>query len=115
MGKLTMAVKQFATALDNRIKTMEATLGQKALEYARNDDRLHNFNAASKMTGKIPEVCLMGMKLKHTVSIQDMITDIEDGKLPSIELVEEKIGDEINYLVLLEAMIKNRIAKKEDE
>ena len=41
-----------------------------------------------------------------------MLDDIDAGKFPNIEAVDEKIGDLINYLILCEASIKDKI--KED-
>jgi hypothetical protein len=38
-----------------------------------------------------------------------MLDDIEKNKLPKREYVEEKIGDLINYLILCEASIKDRM------
>ena len=35
--------------------------------------------------------------------------DIEEGKLPTEKYVDEKIGDMINYLILQEASIKQKI------
>jgi len=38
-----------------------------------------------------------------------MLTDIREGKLPTADYVDEKIGDMINYLILQEASIKQKI------
>jgi hypothetical protein len=38
-----------------------------------------------------------------------MLDDIEIGALPKEETVDEKIGDLINYLILCEASIKEKI------
>jgi hypothetical protein len=38
-----------------------------------------------------------------------MLNDIEQGKLPAEAYVDEKIGDLINYLILCEASIKEKI------
>ena len=106
---------EFKIVLNDRLSDTEHILGVKAKEYMRGDDRLHNFNVASRMSGETPEDCLMGMKLKHTVAISDIVDDVRNDKLPTLDLLKEKIGDEINYLILLEAMITNRIIKKESE
>ena len=58
-----------------------------------------------------PEKALLGMKTKHTVSILDIVDDLDTGNLPSGELLCEKIGDELNYLILLKALILERICK----
>lgn len=49
------------------------------------------------------------MRDKHEVSIMDIIDDIDRGILPHPKLIDEKIGDSINYLVLLEALLYDRI------
>ena len=41
-----------------------------------------------------------------------MLDDMDNGKFPKEETVNEKIGDLINYLILCEASIKDKI--KED-
>ena len=51
----------------------------------------------------------MGFMLKHIVSINDIIEQSKEGKLPSREVIDEKIGDVINYFILLEACLVERI------
>ena len=43
---------------------------------------------------------------KHTVSIYDLINDAEIGKDIPLEMWDEKIGDSINYLLLLNALVR---------
>ncbi|NMC10240.1 MAG: hypothetical protein GYA39_04580 [Methanothrix sp.] len=85
-----------------------STLQIKAKEYGTTD-RLHNFKMAAAIQGVEPETALLGMWAKHLVSVIDIIHDIEQhGKLPTKELLSEKITDSINYLLLLEALIEER-------
>lgn len=79
------------------------TLKAKAQEYATDGDRLHNFKAAAAVQGITPMQAIGGMMAKHTVSVYDMIGT--DADYP-IELWEEKIKDNINYLFLLWAMVQ---------
>lgn len=44
---------------------------------------------------------------KHTVSVYDLIEDYEQGKAISKEMWDEKIGDSINYLLLLTALLED--------
>ena len=81
--------------------------GTKNKEYSRNNDKLHNFKCAGRLLDTTPEFALLGMFSKHMVSIIDIVDDIPD--LPDYSLLEEKITDAINYLVLLEALVKERI------
>ena len=50
-----------------------------------------------------PQKALAGMFMKHLVSVLDLI---EGSLSPSEYMVNEKIGDAINYLILLEAVLK---------
>ena len=84
-------------------------LAKKAIEYSRNDNRFHNFIAAGRRLGCDPIVALVGMKEKHSVSLADMLEDLKDGKLPTRVMLDEKFGDEINYLILEYAMFRERI------
>lgn len=99
-----MNTEQFNKILKARLEKIESVLSKKAEEYADGDeDRLHNFNVGAAFTGKPREKVLWGMALKHIISIQDMIEDIEKGQIPNYAIVNEKLGDFINYGVLLEA------------
>lgn len=98
----------FDNVVEKRIKLILEVLGRKGIEYSR-DDRFSNFKTAARRLDTTPEKALWGMREKHEVSINDILLDLDNGKLPSIELVEEKIGDDINYLILLEGMLKERI------
>lgn len=99
----------FQKILDFRFQACKAVLSTKSREYARSDDRLHNFKRAGAMLGVSPEQALLGMWSKHIISILDIVTDIvEYGNLPSDKIIEEKFTDSINYLTLLEALIIER-------
>ena len=62
------------------------------------------------MLGCTPEKALVGMWTKHIISILDIVDGIE-AKAPADAVIEEKIGDAVNYLILLEAMLKERNQK----
>lgn len=98
-------MRQFEVVLQERLKKIQETLVEKAKQYQRNDDRYHNFRKAAALTGKTPEQCLWGFCLKHIVALDDYINDLPDKRMPQ-EQWDEKIGDIINYLILLEAMTK---------
>lgn len=86
-------------------KHIKGVMCSKSAEYARNNDKLHNFKKAAKMSGKTPIECLRGMMLKHDVSIEDMLDDLILGKTFSQELWQEKLHDKINYMFLLWAIL----------
>jgi len=104
-----MNSNEFDKVVNKRLKLIESILQSKRAEYAPGGgDRLHNFKRASEMLRVTPEKALIGMWTKHIISILDIIDSIPE-KIPSEELLEEKIGDAINYLILLESMVKERI------
>lgn len=104
-----MKEQEFQEVLQQRLKKIEETLGNKAKEYAAEGDKLHNFNVGARITGQIREKVLWGFALKHYISFMDILDNMELGKLPSEAIVDEKIGDLINYLVLVEASIKDKL------
>lgn len=103
-----MRTEQFENIINNRIETCKSVLCSKAEEYAT-DDRLHNFKVAGKLQKCTAVKALGGMMAKHTVSVYDLIDDYEQGKAISQEMWTEKIGDSINYLLLLTAMLEEKI------
>ena len=96
-----MTNEVFVTILESRINAMRETLAAKAKEYATSD-RLHNFKRSARLLDCSPPQALLGFLTKHLVSIVDMV---QAGNHP-ISQWDEKIGDAINYLVLLEAIVK---------
>jgi hypothetical protein len=54
------------------------------------------------------------MMVKHTVSVDDIIDGLSKGIVPPKELVAEKIGDSIDYLLLLEGLIEEERRKREE-
>jgi hypothetical protein len=104
-----MTEQEFDALVEKRLDLTREVLIIKGREYRRNSDPLHNFNMASKLNNTTREKALWGFATKHLVSFLDMLDDIEKNKLPKKEYVEEKIGDLINYLILCEASIKDRM------
>lgn len=103
-----MTDDQFNEILNSRLIKIQNVLGKKAAEYARGD-RLSNFKRAAAAMQCSPEQACISFWMKHVVSILDMVNDIGEGKpVAPYSLWDEKIGDAINYLVLLEALISER-------
>lgn len=102
-----MNIEKFNDVLDRTLNKCVATLGVKADEYAT-DDRLHNFKVAAAIQNCTPITALAGMMAKHTVSVYDLIQRQEQGLVVPREMWEEKIGDSINYLLLLTALVEER-------
>jgi hypothetical protein len=92
---------RFNQLLEDRLNKIKSVLASKAVEYSHDDDRLYNFKRSAQIRGKgTQQDALSTMWTKHLTSVFDMI----DGKIPvTTAMIDEKIGDSINYLILLEA------------
>ena len=99
----------FDTVVEDRVQKIAKILSHKAREYAADEDRFHNFNTAARIDNTYPERALKGMWMKHLVSVFDLIdwAEAASHKITG-ELIDEKIGDAINYLILLEGMLLQR-------
>ncbi len=106
-----MTQKEFDDHLEWRLNEIQNVLGVKAKEYVRNDNPLHNFEVGAEMTGDSPAKVLDGFLLKHIISYRDMLNDLDEGKVPDAEKVQEKFGDIINYFILQEGLMYDLINK----
>lgn len=108
-----MTFQEFENILACRLNAIQTSLGEKARGYAFNDDRLYNFKVGARINNESPVDTLWGYATKHLVSVVDLV----EGRLPATkENIDEKVGDLINYLILLEALLKedaeNRLTRK---
>lgn len=101
---------RFNAIVNRRFEECEAVLASKDEEYSSETDRLHNFYVAARMQGCSPPKALQGMLVKHIVSVWDMIDrmDRDPVYVPDRALIKDKIGDVINYMVLLEGLMDDR-------
>ena len=106
-----MTPQDFQKLLQTRMDKTANILSSKSAEYAFDNDKLFNFKAAARIDNITSEQALWGMFLKHLVSVQDLV---KGRKKPSVSLIDEKIGDAINYLCLLEAIFIEKITDKEE-
>ena len=106
MLERSVTTEEFNKIIENRLEKIRSVLFAKAGEYASSTDRMHNFNVAARINDQTPEQALWGMYTKHLVSVLDLISwaEICPEKL-SKERVDEKIGDSINYHILLEGLL----------
>jgi hypothetical protein len=105
-----MKRERFTKIVVHRLNECQDVLTMKAAEYAPAKDRLANFKKAAVLQGSGPEQALGGMLAKHVVAIYDFLLT------PSLIKQEqwlEKIGDSINYLLLLEAVLQEEYWDKE--
>ena len=96
--------------VEERDKTIRMTidkcmrvLKEKAEGYSTDEDVLHNFRVAAGLQGCSVTQALAGMMTKHTVSVYDMINS---GQAYAPDIWDEKIGDLMNYLLLLRTAVK---------
>lgn len=103
-----MTQTEFAKILESRIQKLRDTLITKRNEYAT-EDVLHNFKVLLTINQlETPVQVLWGYLRKHLVSLYDMV---EGKKILTVELLNEKIGDSIVYLTLLEALFLERLSQ----
>ena len=93
--------EEFNLSVNNTLKRCENTLIKKNKEYAPNDDPLNNFKEGAEMSGLSMEQVLFMYCLKHLVSLRDIVVRKVDS---NTEMLREKTGDIINYMVLLNAI-----------
>ena len=104
---------KFEECIENRIRNIREILLVKAKEYASEDNRFHNFDVAARILNNTPEQALQGMMLKHIVSVFDLIEWTETNtNMLTEQIIDEKIGDTINYLILLEGLLLRRMETK---
>jgi len=101
-----MTAQQFDMILEQQIVSIRAVLQSKSSDYATGQDRLHNFKSAVPEFGNTASEVCWGYLTKHLVSVRDLTKGIRTG---SIEMIDEKIGDAINYLILLKAILIEQI------
>ena len=102
-----MTREDFSNRVEKRIDLVRQSLLTKHKEYAKDDNVFRNFDEAAgglSLHGSSAEV-LWSYMTKHLVSIKDIVAD---NKPVDTAIVSEKIGDIINYLILLEAMLNQQ-------
>ena len=102
-----MTREDFSKKVEKRIDLVRQSLLTKHKEYAKDDNVFRNFDEAAgglSLHSTSAEV-LWSYMTKHLVSIKDIVAD---NKPVDPAIVSEKIGDIINYLILLEAMLNQQ-------
>jgi hypothetical protein len=103
-----MTASEFNRIVEDRLKKIRSVLASKAPEYATSE-RLHNFKTSAKEFGGTPGEAAWDWLKKHLVSIHDMVMGLRPATPANID---EKIGDAINYLILLEALLLEPFIEK---
>lgn len=89
-----MKEESFDKIVEKRCEAIKETLTHKAFEYATDKSRFHNFEMAARKLDVTPEKALMGIKIKHDVSVDDLVEWVKNSpeKL-NHSIINEKIGD----------------------
>lgn len=104
-----MKAEDFNRLVEARVETSKSVLCRKAEEYASSLDRLANFKKCAVLMNSTPEKALLGQVSKHIVAISDFIEALESGGKPiPWDWWDEKIGDTINFMMLLEGLLRER-------
>lgn len=104
-----MTAEVFNELVERKLSETRNQLIRKGAEYAKGADRLSNFKAAGMLLGEPPEKVLFGFVIKHFVALRDFIYD--GGSEVTIEAWAEKTGDVRNYMILLDALVEERLAE----
>jgi hypothetical protein len=125
----------FKEILERRLRLTREVLGSKEKEYANNTDRFHNFHVIAGILECTPAEALIGPMSKHIFSVIDILVAQEfdpwlfenmikhinkrikrlerqssmKSQNLTIKYIDEKIGDTINYLILLEGLLHGKI------
>jgi hypothetical protein len=100
-----MNSEEFEAIFEGVVGACRQVLVKKASEYATDEDRLHNFKVAAALNNELPTQACWGFATKHIVSIADMV---KTGIIYPDATWEEKIGDALNYLILLRALVEEQ-------
>ncbi len=108
-----MNFEEFDVLVNARLNKCQNTLCVKAKEYATDDNRLHNFEEAGRMQGTTSSAACLSFGMKHIISVIDIVKAIgNNNAIVTKSVIDEKIGDTINYLLLLEACITQEMKER---
>ncbi len=97
-----MTSKDFNKLVEDTFEMCRQTLSVKQDEYNLDADRLSFFKEGNELTKLTPEQTCYLFMYKHIKSLADMVAS--KNKFPKA-LWDEKIKDNINYLILLRGLI----------
>lgn len=99
-----MKTEEFNKIVEEIFDVCRKTLTVKQNEYNLDEDRLSFFKEGNELTKLSPERTLYMFMYKHIKSLADMVAS--EKKYPEA-LFLEKIKDNIDYLILLYALLKD--------
>jgi hypothetical protein len=104
-----MTRKQFVQdVVQRRVQLIQEVLEHKNSEYADKEDVFKAFTESLPLSfHDTKQAVAWEFMVKHLQSIKMIIeAKAKSGKLPDEKVLEEKIGDAVNYLILIEGMFK---------
>jgi len=109
-----MNTAEFNKVIEKRIGLIKLIMLSKGKEYSIDSDKFHNFKQSVGISfHKCPEKIAWEFAVKHFQSIKDTLDSVDNGAVNYTDkYIEEKIGDAINYLILIEGMLKERLYNK---
>lgn len=112
-----MTHKEFEQVFERAVERSKGVLFSKLKEYTSDDDQLESFKTQAGMSlAATPMGIAYELMVKHIYSVRKMVQEFEEcGKRPSIRLMNEKFGDSINYLILIEALFLESIYLTQQE
>jgi hypothetical protein len=105
-----MDKKKLLKHIEHRINKCKDVLSYKNSEYASQQDVMSNFRNAANFLGTTPEKVAFCYMMKHFESIKSILYD---NKPVTRKLYEEKMTDLINYLLLIDAMMMDKLPKSD--
>ena len=104
-----MELEEFNRLKEGQFKRCSNTLSKKEEEYANTwvtGDRLNQMKTSGRLQGCSPVKAHVGEMAKHSIKIYDYAQMYEKGANIPQKKWDEVITDHINYLILLNALLK---------
>ena len=111
-----MTNKEYAELLKVWLLQLDNGLTLKGSEYSTDDNRFHNFDLAVQLLKPIgvidtPAKAAWAFRVKHAVSLIDLLNGKEN---VTKELIDEKLGDDAAYSMLLRGLLYRQYGVKGD-
>lgn len=101
----------FDKLVEQETQRMKDVMCSKSADYSADDDKLFNFKLAAELDGVSPVEALRGMWLKHRTSLRQGLDELMNGKCRPETWWVEKLTDDRNYSILLQALLTEKYFK----
>ena len=103
---INMQLDKFKNLLQHIYRRTDETFDIKRDEYTNDVDVFKSLkNGIGFSFQSEPEQVAWNYLAKHLESIQSILSEVPDEE-PSVELINEKLGDAINYLIIIEGLLR---------